>query len=52
MTSLDHTVVHTAAAQSEPCRCPEPLPVARAVRKGAAVTVCRRCGGRVPVRLR
>jgi len=34
------------------CTCETPVPVERAERKGAAVTVCLRCGLRVPVRLR
>ncbi len=52
MTSLNTAIVRTAAARAEPCRCPDPVPVARAIRKGAAVTICQRCGSRVPVRLR
>jgi len=39
-------------AHIELCRCETPLPVQRAERKGAAVTVCARCGGRIPPRLR
>jgi hypothetical protein len=34
------------------CSCDTPIPVERAERKGAAVTVCLRCGLHVPVRLR
>jgi hypothetical protein len=26
------------------CQCEKPIPVERAVRKGAAATVCARCG--------
>ena len=33
------------------CSCGTPLPVERAKRKGAAVTVCARCGLPVPLRL-
>jgi hypothetical protein len=33
------------------CECVRPVPVQRATRKGAAVTVCARCGGAVPLRL-
>ena len=32
------------------CTCAKPLPVERATRKGAAVTVCVRCG--LPLALR
>ena len=34
------------------CTCETPIPVERAERKGAAVTVCMRCGLRIPARLR
>ena len=34
------------------CSCDTPVPVERAERKGASVTVCLRCGLRVPVKLR
>lgn len=34
------------------CSCPEPLPRERAVRKGAARTICERCGLPIPLRLR
>ena len=50
--SLNQSVVRRAVAHPQACRCPDPVPVARAERKGAAVTVCQRCGLRVPVRLR
>ena len=43
------TVISTAA---DACLCERPLPSQRAERKGAAVTVCLRCGLRVPLRLR
>jgi hypothetical protein len=36
---------------SERCACAQPIPVERAKRKGAAVTVCARCGRPVPLRL-
>lgn len=34
------------------CACERPVPVQRAERKGAAQTVCLRCGNPVPTRLR
>jgi hypothetical protein len=34
------------------CTCVTPIPVQQAERKGAAVTLCARCGLRVPLRLR
>jgi hypothetical protein len=33
------------------CTCDKPLPVQRAVRKGAAQTVCARCGHPLALRL-
>jgi hypothetical protein len=33
------------------CTCAKPLPVQRAVRKGAAQTVCARCGRPLALRL-
>jgi hypothetical protein len=33
------------------CTCAEPIPVERAARKGAAVTVCVRCGKPAKLRL-
>jgi hypothetical protein len=33
------------------CTCEKPIPVERAERKGAAVTVCARCGDPVALRL-
>jgi hypothetical protein len=33
------------------CECQQPVPVQQATRKGAAVTLCARCGGAVPLRL-
>ena len=50
--TVNQSVLRTAAADPQACSCPDPVPVARAERKGAAVTVCQRCGRRVPVRLR
>ncbi len=49
------TQTHTPApspTSTETCSCEQPLPVQRAERKGAAITVCARCGLRVPARLR
>jgi hypothetical protein len=40
------------ATSSEICTCEHPIRVHRAERKGAAITVCARCGLRVPARLR
>jgi len=51
MTTTPEITISPAAAV-EPCSCPDPVPVARALRKGAAVTLCARCGRRVRVRLR
>jgi hypothetical protein len=34
------------------CTCDKPVPVERAVRKGAAQTECARCGRPIPLRLR
>ena len=36
---------------SETCSCQQPLPIEKAERKGAAVTVCLRCGLPIPARL-
>lgn len=33
------------------CSCPNPVPVERATRKGAAQTECLRCGRPIPLRL-
>jgi hypothetical protein len=52
MSMPNRSILSPAAPHAETCRCAEPLPVVRAERKGAAVTVCRRCGSRIPVRLR
>jgi hypothetical protein len=35
--------------KGQTCTCAEPVPVVRAVRKGAARTHCQRCG--LPIRL-
>ncbi len=50
--SVNPLLVRFAVTRLERCRCPDPMPVERAVRKGAAVLVCRRCGLRPPARLR
>jgi hypothetical protein len=52
MTQLTASILKTAAATDATCRCGDPIPVQRAARKGAAVTICQRCGLRVPLRLR
>jgi hypothetical protein len=46
------TILRAAAASSDTCSCADPIPVQRAERKGAALTVCQRCGLRVAARLR
>jgi hypothetical protein len=43
-------MTHTFSTMT--CSCEKPVPVERAERKGAAVTVCLRCGLQVPARLR
>ena len=43
-------MTHTLSTTT--CSCDKPVPVERAERKGAAVTVCLRCGLYVPPRLR
>jgi hypothetical protein len=52
MTQLTTSILKTATASNEACDCADPIPVQRAARKGAAVTICQRCGLRVPLRLR
>ncbi|HEX3054901.1 MAG TPA: hypothetical protein VHP82_02020 [Gaiellaceae bacterium] len=52
MTQMTARILETAAATSATCECADPIPVQRAARKGAAVTICQRCGLRVPLRLR
>jgi hypothetical protein len=52
MQSLTHSILRRATGHPHRCRCADPLPVERAVRKGAAVRVCQRCGLRVPLELR
>ena len=52
MTELTASILKTAAATDATCGCSDPIPVQRAARKGAAVTICQRCGLRVPLRLR
>jgi hypothetical protein len=45
-------ILRIAATSEDVCSCTDPIPVQRAERKGAALTVCQRCGLRVPARLR
>jgi hypothetical protein len=45
-------ILRIATASEDVCSCTDPIPVQRAERKGAALTVCQRCGLRVPARLR
>ena len=52
MTKLTASILEAATATSATCECADPIPVQRAARKGAAVTICQRCGLRVPLRLR
>ena len=51
MTLTTTTILRAATATAETCSCEDPIPVQRAERKGAAVTICHRCGLRVPLRL-
>lgn len=51
MTEHTTTMLKTAMTNAS-CRCDDPIPVQRAERKGAVVSVCQRCGLRVPLRLR
>jgi hypothetical protein len=46
------TILRTAWASHETCTCDDPVPTQRAERKGAAITVCLRCGLRMAARLR
>jgi hypothetical protein len=52
VTQLTASILMTATAASATCSCADSIPVQRATRKGAAVTICQRCGLRVPLRLR
>jgi len=52
MTEITTTIMQVASGTDASCRCSDPIPVQRAARKGAAVTICQRCGLRVPLRLR
>ena len=47
-----HSLYRYALTHPDSCSCPDPLPVERAERRGAAITLCLRCGLRVPIRLR
>ena len=51
---MSHTTPLMPAPSTVPgaCACERPVPVVRAERKGAAETVCLRCGSPVPTRLR
>jgi hypothetical protein len=52
MTQMTTSILQTASASSATCDCADPIPVQRAARKGAAVTICQRCGLRIRLRLR
>jgi hypothetical protein len=52
MAEMTKTILKTASSTSATCDCADPIPVQRAARKGAAVTICQRCGLHVPLRLR
>ena len=52
MTQPSASILTAATATSAACECADPIPVQHAARKGAAVTICQRCGLRVPLRLR
>src|SRR6185437_13773731 len=41
MTQMTAKILETAAATSATCECADPIPVQRAARKGAAVTICQ-----------
>jgi hypothetical protein len=45
-------IVRRAVARPDTCSCADPIPTQRAERKGAALTICHRCGPRLPARLR
>jgi hypothetical protein len=51
---MSHTTPLIPAPSTVPgvCACERPLRIERAQRKGAAETVCLRCGEPVPARLR
>ena len=51
-TDTRQSVYRYALTHPDSCSCSDPIPVQRAERKGAALTVCQRCGLRVPIRLR
>lgn len=51
MTQMTTTILKTASTSNDTCRCADPIPLQRARRKGAALTICQRCGLRVPLRL-
>ncbi|MHB8471051.1 MAG: hypothetical protein ACYDCH_15050 [Gaiellaceae bacterium] len=46
------SILRLAVASNSTCTCDDPLPAVYAERKGAALTICQRCGLRVPARLR
>jgi len=52
MTELTASILKAATASSETCTCVDPIPVQHASRKGAASTICQRCGLRIRLRLR
>jgi hypothetical protein len=55
MSTLDQQnriIFRAAVVSRETCACGDPIPVHRAERKGAALTICLRCGLRMPARLR
>jgi len=52
MTETTATIMEVAAATGATCDCADPIPVQHAKHKGAAITICQRCGLRVRLRLR
>jgi len=52
MAETTATIMEAATATHETWRCADPIPTQHAKRKGAAVTICQRCGLRVRLRLR
>ena len=51
---MSHTtpLIPTPSTVPGACACERPVPIERAARKGAAETVCLRCGKPVSARLR
>ena len=52
MTQLKTDILKAASATNEVCACDQPVPVQYAEHKGAAMTICQRCGLRVRLAFR